>query len=101
MTARVVHDTFTIERRYGCTPAAGLLGLRRSRAEAAVVRGIRATGRTPYWELDFRVGGGGSSGRAPGGSRHVCRGRFLDIVPDERIVFAYELLRDDRLIWSR
>ena len=33
-----VHDTFTIERRYRAHAAAGLLGLRRPRAEAAVVR---------------------------------------------------------------
>lgn len=51
------------------------------------------------WRLDFRVGGGEvSSARAPGGTHHAFRSRFHDIVEDERIVFAYDLLLDHRLV---
>ncbi|MCU1495438.1 MAG: hypothetical protein JWO62_3202 [Acidimicrobiaceae bacterium] len=54
-------------------------------------------------ELDFRIGGGEltSATFAPAGiSEHlVYRSRFLDIVPDERIVLVYEFLLDDRRRW--
>jgi len=51
------------------------------------------------WELDFRVGGGEVSvGRDPRGTLHEFRSRYHDIVDGERIVFAYDLLLDGRLI---
>ena len=51
------------------------------------------------WELDFRVGGSELSvGRDPGGTLHEFRSRYHDIVDGERIVFAYDLLLDGRLI---
>src|SRR5438105_1044900 len=51
------------------------------------------------WELDFRVGGAELSvGRDPGGTLHEFRSRYHDIVDGERIVFAYDLLLDERLI---
>ena len=50
------------------------------------------------WSLDFRVGGGEvSAGRDQGGTYHLFRSRFHDIVDDKRIVFAYDLLLDSRL----
>jgi uncharacterized protein YndB with AHSA1/START domain len=50
------------------------------------------------WSLDFRVGGGElNAGRDPRGTHHLFRSRFHDIVDGERIVFAYDLLRDGRL----
>lgn len=50
------------------------------------------------WSLDFRVGGGEvNAGRDQGGTHHLFRSRFHDIVDDNRIVFAYDLLLDDRL----
>lgn len=52
-----------------------------------------------HWELDFRVGGTElSSGGAPGGRFNEFRSRFHDIAEDERIVFAYDLLHDHRLV---
>ena len=51
------------------------------------------------WELDFRVGGSEVSvGRDPRGTLHEFRSRYHDIVDGERIVFAYDLLLDGRLI---
>jgi uncharacterized protein YndB with AHSA1/START domain len=51
------------------------------------------------WQLDFRVGGGElNSGGPPGGTHYTFKSRFHDIVENERIVFAYDLLRDHRLI---
>ena len=50
------------------------------------------------WSLDFRVGGSEvSAGRDLEGIHHLFRSRFHDIVDGERIVFAYDLLLDDRL----
>src|SRR5438105_658452 len=51
------------------------------------------------WELDFRVGGAELSvGRDPGGTLHEFRSRYHDIVDGQRIVFAYDLLLDSRLL---
>jgi uncharacterized protein YndB with AHSA1/START domain len=50
------------------------------------------------WSLDFRVGGGElSAGRDEGGTHHLFRSRFHDIVAGTRIVFAYDLLLDHKL----
>lgn len=98
MTATAVHDTFTIERRYACTPPQVFAAF----ADPELKRQWFANpGDWPnaVWELDFRVGGGElSSGGSPGCRHNEFRSRYHDIVPDERIVFAYDLLHDQRLI---
>jgi uncharacterized protein YndB with AHSA1/START domain len=94
----VTHSSFTIERRFGCTPpqafsAFGDPDLKR--------QWFANPGNWPdaEYELDFRVGGGElSSGGAPGGRHNLFRSRFHDIVDGERIIFAYDLLHDQRLI---
>jgi uncharacterized protein YndB with AHSA1/START domain len=95
---RIVHHSFTIERRYGCTPHQAFSAF----ADPELKRqwfanpGNWANG---VWELDFRVGGGEvNRGGAPGGRYNEFRSRFHDIIPDERIVFAYDLLHDHRLL---
>jgi uncharacterized protein YndB with AHSA1/START domain len=51
------------------------------------------------WELEFHVGGGElNSGGSPGGTHHTFNSRFHDIVENERIVFAYDLLLDRQLV---
>ena len=91
------HD-FTIERRVRQTPAQTF----RAFADPALKRrwfGVPAHWTDAAWELDFRVGGGErSAGRDPSGTLHEFRSRYHDIVDDERIVFAYDLLLDGRLI---
>jgi uncharacterized protein YndB with AHSA1/START domain len=56
-----------------------------------------------HYELDFRVGGHeiAEGAFAPSGVREQVgyRSRFLDIVPDERIVFSYEVILDGRRRW--
>jgi uncharacterized protein YndB with AHSA1/START domain len=50
------------------------------------------------WSLDFRIGGGElNAGRDRGGTHHLFRSRFHDIVDETRIVFAYDMLLDGRL----
>ena len=91
------HD-FTIERRFRQTPAQTF------RAFADPELKQRWFGAPESWtdaglELDFRVGGSELSvGRDPGGALHEFRSRYHDIVDGERIVFAYDLLLDGRLI---
>jgi uncharacterized protein YndB with AHSA1/START domain len=51
------------------------------------------------WQLDFIVGGGEvNAGRDQGGNHHLFRSRFHDIVDGERIIFAYDMLLDGRLV---
>jgi uncharacterized protein YndB with AHSA1/START domain len=47
-------------------------------------------------KLDFRVGGRESvSGGPPGGSVHAYEALYQDIVPDQRIVFTYNMHMDE------
>jgi uncharacterized protein YndB with AHSA1/START domain len=91
------HD-FTIERRVRHTPAQTF----RAFADPELKRRwfhVPDEWTEAAWELDFRVGGGERSvGRDPSGTLHEFRSRYHDIVDDERIVFAYDLLLDGRLI---
>lgn len=87
----VTHADFTIERRYPHVP---------SRAFSAF--SVEALKREWFgrpggeYELDFRVGG---SERSEKFSPHrLFCARFHDIVDDERIIFAYDLEHDHRLI---
>jgi uncharacterized protein YndB with AHSA1/START domain len=91
----ITHAGFTIERRYDCTPQQTFGAF----ADPELKRRWFANHPGAGWELDFRVGGGEvNTGGPPDGPRHVFRSRFHDIVEDERIVFAYDLLFGDRLI---
>jgi uncharacterized protein YndB with AHSA1/START domain len=94
----VTHAEFSIERHYGCSPRQAFRGF----ADPDLKRQWFANpGEWPnaVWELDFRVGGGEvSGGGEPGGRQNLFRSTYHDIVEGERIVFAYDLLHDDRLI---
>ena len=94
----VTHATFTIERRYGCTPAQAFSAF----SDPDLRRQWFANpGNWPdaVWELDFRVGGGEvNSGGPPEGPHREFRCRFHDIVEGARIVYAYDLLHDHRLL---
>src|ERR1044072_6835965 len=94
----VTHAGFSIERRYPQTPAQTFSAFAEPdlRRQWFANPGGWADGE---WELDFRVGGGerNAGGEETGTYREV-RSRFHDIVEDERIVFAYDLLHDHRLM---
>jgi uncharacterized protein YndB with AHSA1/START domain len=98
VTSIIVHRSSASERRYPYRARQTLAAF----AQAELVRQWFANpGNWPdgVWELDFRVGGGEvNSGGSPGGPQHAFRSRFHDIVAGERIVFAYDLLIDHRLI---
>jgi uncharacterized protein YndB with AHSA1/START domain len=56
-------------------------------------------GGSPDHELDFRIGGREvNRGGPPGGPVYAYEALYYDIVPGERIVYAYEMYMDDTRI---
>lgn len=92
------HADFTIERTYGCTPAQTFSAFALPELRGAWF-GPTDDWTDASWELDFRVGGGEQTrGISPAGHRKAYVSRFHEIVPDERIVFAYDLLHEGELV---
>lgn len=91
---QVDHGTFTIERTFD----APIGMVFRAFADPDVKE--RWFSGPPDWEsgpheLDFRVGGRErSSGGPPGGFVSVYDATYMDIVPNERIINAYEMQVD-------
>ena len=87
----LIHDTFTLERRYPSAPAK----VYRYFSEPEYRK--RWFGATEDWSqrahsLDFRVGGQElEQGAPPGGPLITYDSRILDIVPGERIINSYVL----------
>ncbi len=96
MTRRsVTHATFTIERRYNASPARVFNAFADPAAKAQWFTGPEEW-RPAEHELDFRVGGRETSRGGPkGGPIHTYEARYYDIVPNERIVLAYDMHLDD------
>jgi uncharacterized protein YndB with AHSA1/START domain len=93
----IVNAQFSIERHYRCSPSHAFRGF--SDPELKRQWFANPAGwEDSVWELDFRVGGGELSGnRSPEGRQALFRSTFHDIVEDERIVFVYDLLLNERL----
>jgi uncharacterized protein YndB with AHSA1/START domain len=91
---RVDHGTFVIERQYEVTPARFFAAWMRPEAKA-VWFACHDDWVPSGYQLDFRVGGAERlEVRTPAGSLHRYEGRFLEILPDERILWSYEMLVD-------
>jgi uncharacterized protein YndB with AHSA1/START domain len=94
----VAHDTFVIERTYNA-PVAQVF-----RAWADPILKARwfagsADALGAGYELDFRVGGREvNRGGPPGGSVYTYESQFRDIVPEQRIVYTYEMWADESRI---
>jgi uncharacterized protein YndB with AHSA1/START domain len=94
----IIHADFTIERQYDTTPSQTFSAFSDAELKGAWFA-VPANWENSVWELDFRVGGGEVNSGGPAGSPvHTFRSRYHDIVADERIVFAYDLLVDERLM---
>jgi uncharacterized protein YndB with AHSA1/START domain len=94
MTERsVTHATFTLERTYEAPPSRVFAAWAEPEAKS------RWFGNDDEYELDFRVGGREiSRGTAPNGRLYTYEARYEDIVPDKRIVYAYDMHLDETRI---
>lgn len=94
----VQHATFTIERTLSAPPARVFAAGADPAAKARWFGGPPEWTREPH-ELDFRVGGRERVAGGPvEGPRHAFDAVYHDIVPDRRILYAYDLHLDGRRI---
>jgi uncharacterized protein YndB with AHSA1/START domain len=97
MTKRsVTHATFVLERTYPASPARVFAAW----ADPGVKSRWFAADEAPTeFDLDFRVGGREiNRGLGPDGRTYTYEARYQDIVPDQRIVYAYDMYLDDTRI---
>jgi uncharacterized protein YndB with AHSA1/START domain len=90
-----VHDTFVIERTYDhpveLVFRAWTDPMLKARWFAGSVEALDAE-----YRLDFRVGGlEVNKGGPPGGAVYTYEAQFRDVVPEERIVYTYEMFADE------
>jgi len=87
----VVHSTFTIERTYDQSPARVFAAWADPSLKSRWFGG--GTDDAPIGlDMDFRVGGLETDRSEPGADPSSgYKARYHDIVPDERIVFTYDL----------
>ncbi len=92
MTTRSArHATFTIERNLAAAPSRVFKAFADPEAKA------RWFGGPSEWEgkrldFEFRVGGRERSvGKPKDGPAHTFDARYYDIVPDERIIYSYDM----------
>jgi uncharacterized protein YndB with AHSA1/START domain len=94
----VTLDTFAIERIYD-VPVARVFQawadpIRKARWFAGSADALGAG-----YELDFRVGGREfNRGGPPGGPLYTYESQFRDIVPEQRIIYTYEMYADETRI---
>ena len=94
----VTHTTFTIERVYDARPARVFAAWARPEAKARWFGGPDEWGRSEF-TLDFRVGGRErESGGPKEGPTHHYDAIYLDIVPNQRIIYSYEMHLDETRI---
>jgi uncharacterized protein YndB with AHSA1/START domain len=85
------HETFVVEHAYEVPPGVVFRAFADPSAKARWSLGSQDW--QPRYELEFRVGGRELyRGGPPGGAEHRVSARYLDIEPDSRIVYAYDVL---------
>jgi uncharacterized protein YndB with AHSA1/START domain len=97
-TSTVAHDTFVIERTYDAPVAEVFRAWTDPVLKARWFAGSEDALENGY-ALDFRVGGHEvNRGGPPGGLVYTYDSEYRDIVPEERIVYTYEMhAGDDRI----
>ena len=100
MTERSVnHATFVIERTYPVHPAKVFAAWASKDAKAVWMDDPDFKSDGSESEMDFRVGGHERfGGLTPAGTSYRYDATYYDIVPDQRIVYSYEMYAgDDRM----
>jgi uncharacterized protein YndB with AHSA1/START domain len=94
----MIHDTFVIERTYPAPPSQVFAAFASEEAknwgdtgDLEPVEGEQA-GST---EFDFRVGGRERFSHKREGTTYRYDATYYDIVPDQRLVYTYEMYADD------
>ena len=94
----VTYGDFTIEREFKAPVTRVYQMFADKQAKEQWFRGPTDSGENQH-TMDFVVGGSElNSGTFHDGVTHVFRGRYYDIVPNERIIYSYEMYLDDRRI---
>lgn len=97
-TRSVIHDTFTIERTYPATPSRVFAAFASEEAKNSwgdtgdTEPADASAGET---EFDFRVGGRERFSTKWQVTTYRYDGMYYDIVPDQRIVYSYEMYAND------
>lgn len=95
----VVHSAFTLERTYDAPVEGVYRALSNEAAKAKWFGGSQDQWRPIERSMDFRVGGRERlSGRWEGGIVSTFDAVYHDIVPNERIVYTYEMHLDEKKI---
>lgn len=91
----VTHATFAIERSYPASPAQVFGAFADPALKFRWFNGPEEWGPDTH-EMDFRVGGRETSVGGPeGGPIHAFNAIYQDIVPDQRIVYSYDMHLDE------
>ena len=96
MTTRsITHGSFTLERRWKTTPVRLYRALSDEATKQKWFNPPETWGKDIH-TMDFRVGGIETSVDGPiGGAVHSFRAIYQDIVPNERIIYTYDMHLDD------
>jgi uncharacterized protein YndB with AHSA1/START domain len=97
----VIHDTFSIERSYPAAQSRVFAAFASKEAKDAWGEdpGLEsAEGQAAATEFDFRPGGRERFGFNYDGKNYRYDALYYDIVPDQRIVYSYEMYADDARI---
>jgi uncharacterized protein YndB with AHSA1/START domain len=99
MTERTVtHATFTLERTYDAPPARAFAAWATPEAKSRWFGGPESWSRGDY-RLEFKVGGRERlSGGPAGGPIHHYDAIYQDIVPNQRIIYGYDMHLGDKRI---
>lgn len=94
----VTHATFVIEREYDASPAQVFAAWSTLEAKGRWFVGPDEWRKSDH-TLDFQVGGREhESGGPQGGPIHIYNAIYQDIVPDNRIIYSYDMHLDDTRI---
>lgn len=94
----VTHATFTIKRTYPASPKRVFFALSDAVAKRVWFKGPDEWGSAKF-EMDFRVGGRETeSGGPKGGPIHYFNAIYQDIIPDQRIIYSYDMHLDETKI---